>query len=123
MASLLSGREVPLQLVETEFANIRADYANLPRPEWGNLDGLVAIHDFSYSRGQIALDLLGESHKNETPPIRQAVIRTNPTNSRKGFYSGSHASHIEGWPVEEGRALLKDLVANATQPQFTYADK
>jgi len=28
-----------------------------------------------------------------------------------------------GWPVEEGRALLKDLVASATQPDFTYAHK
>ena len=78
---------------------------------------------FSYSRGQIALDLSDENHKNETPSVRQAVIRTNSTNGRKGFYSSSHASQFEGWPVEEGRALLKEFVANATQPQLTYAHK
>ena len=123
MAPLLSGREVPPEGAETEFANMRAAYAGLRQPERDRLDGLVAIHDFSYSRGQIAPDLLGEDHKNETPPVRQAVVRTNPVNGRRGFYSGAHASHIESWPVEEGRALLKALVVKATQPQFTYAHK
>ena len=25
-----------------------------------------------------------------------------------------------GWPVEEGRALIEELIAFATQPQFVY---
>jgi alpha-ketoglutarate-dependent taurine dioxygenase len=33
---------------------------------------------------------------------------------------GSHASHVEGWPIEQGRALIKRLLAWATQPRFVY---
>jgi len=45
------------------------------------------------------------------PPVRQALVRVNPVNGRKSLYLGAHASHIVGWPVEEGRALLKELTA------------
>jgi alpha-ketoglutarate-dependent 2,4-dichlorophenoxyacetate dioxygenase len=121
MASLLSGREVPPEGAETEFGSMRAAYAALPPAEQERLEGLVAEHDFSYSRGLVDPELLNDDHKNETPPVRQAVVRTNLENGKKAFYTGSHASHIVGWPVEEGRALLKDLVARATQPEFTYS--
>jgi len=39
---------------------------------------------------------------------------------RKALYLASHASHIVGLPLEEGRALLAELTAHATQPQFVY---
>jgi alpha-ketoglutarate-dependent 2,4-dichlorophenoxyacetate dioxygenase len=32
----------------------------------------------------------------------------------------AHASHIIDWPVADGRLLLLDLNAHATQPQFVY---
>ena len=123
MASLLSGREVPPEGAETEFASMRAAYDALSAAEKARLEGLVAIHDFAYSRSLVDPDLVTDAQREETPPVRQAVVRTNPANGRKAFYTGSHASHIEGWPVEEGRVLLKDLVAKATQPQFTYSHK
>jgi len=37
-----------------------------------------------------------------------------------GARLASHASHVVGWPLEEGRALLAELTAHATQPQFVY---
>ncbi len=121
MASLLSGREVPPEGAETEFASMRVAYAALPADEQAQLDGLVAIHDFSYSRGLVDPEMLNSDHKDEVPPVRQAVVRANPANGAKNYYSGSHASHIVGWPVEKGRALLKDLVARAVEPDRVYS--
>jgi len=43
--------------------------------------------------------------------VRHPLVRANPVNSRKALFLGAHASHIEGMPVEEGRALLKELLA------------
>jgi alpha-ketoglutarate-dependent 2,4-dichlorophenoxyacetate dioxygenase len=37
------------------------------------------------------------------------------------LYLASHASHVVGMPLEEGRALLQELMAFATQPRFVYA--
>jgi alpha-ketoglutarate-dependent 2,4-dichlorophenoxyacetate dioxygenase len=39
---------------------------------------------------------------------------------RKSLYLASHAGAIVGWPVPEARALLRDLIEHATQPQFVY---
>jgi alpha-ketoglutarate-dependent 2,4-dichlorophenoxyacetate dioxygenase len=120
MASLLSGREVPPKDGNTEFASMRAAYADLPEAKKQQLKGLVAIHDFAYSRGLIDPTLIGEAQQRETPPVPQAVVRSNPVNGRKNFFAGAHASYIRGLPVEEGRALLQELTAFATQPQYVY---
>ena len=36
------------------------------------------------------------------------------------LYLASHASHVVGWPLDEGRALLKELSDFATQERFVY---
>ena len=43
-----------------------------------------------------------------------------PRRGASRFYLGSHASHILGRPVDEGRSLLRELLEFATQPQFVY---
>mgnify|MGYP003342315107 FL=1 len=48
------------------------------------------------------------------------LVRTIPTSGRKALYLASHAEHVVGWPVPEGRLLLTDLMAHATQKPFTY---
>ena len=118
-ASLFSGREVPPTGGETEFATERAAYADLPAARRERIDPLVAIHDFAYNRSLIDPKLMTEKQKQETPPVPQAVVRTNPANGRRNFYAGAHASHIRGMPLEAGRALLRELTALATQPQYT----
>ncbi len=119
-ASLLSGREVPPQEGQTEFATQRVAYDDLPAAQQQRLEHLIAIHDFTYSRGLVAPNLINDEQQRETPPVPQAVVRTNPANGRKNFYAGAHASHIRGMPVEEGRILLKELTALATQDQYVY---
>lgn len=119
-ASLLSGREVPPTAGETEFASMRAAYADLPEAQKRRIEHLVAMHDFAYSRGLIDPTLIGEEQKRETPPVPQAVVRTNPVNGRKNFFAGAHASYIRGMPVDAGRALLRELTAFATQPKYVY---
>ncbi len=118
-ASMLSGREVPPTGGETEFATERAAYADLSAAMRERIDPLVAIHDFAYTRSLIDPNLITEEQKRETPPVPQAVVRTNPANGRKNFSAGAHASHIRGMPLEEGRALLKELTVIAIQPQYT----
>jgi len=119
--SMLSGREVPPEGGQTEFASCRAGYAALPEHERRALEGLVAQHDYAYSRSLVAGYTPPAQTLAEVPPVRHAVVRTNPRNGRKNFYTGSHASHVVGWPVEEGRGLLRRLVEQATRREFVYA--
>jgi len=121
LCSLLSGRIVPPEGGDTEFANMRAAYAELPEATQRRIEGLVAEHSFAYSRGLIDPNLLTAEERAEAPPVRQALVRTNPVNGRKNLYLGAHASHILGLPVEEGRALLQELTEFATRPRFCFA--
>lgn len=119
-ASLLSGRTVPPEGGETEFASCRVAWDALSPEMQRHLEGKVAVHSFAYSRGLIDPTLLGPEVQAALPPVRQALVRANPLNGRKAIYIGSHASHIEGLSVEEGRALLKELLELATRPECLY---
>lgn len=121
--SMLSGREVPPVGGDTQFASCRAAYEALSEAEQIELDGLVAEHNYAWSRSQVPGYVPAAETLAQVPAVRHAVIRTNPGNGRKNFYAGAHASHIIGWPVEKGRKLLKDLVVRATQPEFVYSHK
>lgn len=120
MASLLSGRDVPPVGGETEFASMRAAYAALPDKRQAELELLVCVHDFAYSRGLIDPNLLREGDKRELPPVRQAMIRINPTNGRKNIFLGAHASYVEGMPLIEGRSLIQELNTHVTKSEFVY---
>ncbi len=123
LASILSGREVPDEGGETEFASLRAAYDALPEAMKRRIEGLVAEHSFAYSRGLVDPTILNQEQKDEVPPVLQSLVRQNPVNGRKAIYVGSHASHIIGMPVEEGRALLRQLLEHATQDRFVYTHK
>ncbi len=120
LCSLLSGRVVPPEGGATEFTTMRGAWAALPEARRRPLEGLVAVHYLYHSRSLVDPTVMNEAQKSETPPVRQAVVRTNPANGRKTLFVGAHASHIVGWPEEEGRALLKELLAFCAQPQFVY---
>ncbi len=120
-ASLLSGREVPPEGGETEFATGRAAWDGLDDALKEELEDLVAIHDFAYSRGLIRSDLVDEAQRRETPPVPQAVVRRNPANGRRNLYAGAHASHIRGRDVEASRAFLRRLTGRIVQQRYRYA--
>jgi alpha-ketoglutarate-dependent 2,4-dichlorophenoxyacetate dioxygenase len=121
MVSLLSGREVPREGGETEYADLRAAWDALPVDRRRGLEELVAEHSFVYSRGLIGYDQFTDAERAEVPPVPQALVRTHPATGRKALYVGSHASHILGRPLEESRALLLELLEFATQPRFVYS--
>jgi alpha-ketoglutarate-dependent 2,4-dichlorophenoxyacetate dioxygenase len=50
-------------------------------------------------------------------------VRRHPGSQRKTLDLSAHASHILGCLVAEGRLLLWDLTAHATQNQFTYSHR
>jgi alpha-ketoglutarate-dependent 2,4-dichlorophenoxyacetate dioxygenase len=118
--SLLSAREIPPAGGETEFADLRAAWDALPDERKRALDGLVAEHSIRRSRSRIGFADFNDEIGDLLPPVPQLLVRRHPGSGRKTLYLASHASHVIGWPVEEGRKLIDELVAFATQPQFVY---
>jgi len=118
--SLLSAREIPMEGGETEFADLRAAWDAVPERKKHDLEGLVVEHGIFRSRSQIGFVDFNDEIFKELPPVRQALVRHHPASGRTSLYLASHASHIIGLPVEEGRALIEELIAFATQMQFVH---
>ena len=55
------------------------------------------------------------------PPVPQRVVRRHPGSGRKTLYVASHASHIIGMPMADGRLLLMDLIEHATERRFVHS--
>jgi alpha-ketoglutarate-dependent 2,4-dichlorophenoxyacetate dioxygenase len=105
---------------ETEFADMRAAYDALPEATKTAIDGLIGEHDIFWSRGQIGFTEFSPGEREQYPPSPQRLVRLHPGSKRKTLYLSAHASHVVGWPIADGRLLLLDLNAHATQPEFVY---
>ena len=121
--SLLSAREIPPAGGETEFADLRAAYDALPEERKRLLDGLVAEHSIYRSRSQIGFGEFDKGIYTDLPPVRQVLARRHAGSGRMTLYLAAHASHVVGWPLEEGRKLVEELIAFATEPQFVYTHR
>jgi alpha-ketoglutarate-dependent 2,4-dichlorophenoxyacetate dioxygenase len=121
--SLLHARIVPPSGGDTHFADTRAAYDALPEAMKQKLEGLVAEHSIWYSRGQRGGYVPSDDERAARPPAQHPLVRQHPGSGRKALFIASHASHIVGWLREEGRALLDELLAFATEPRFVYGHK
>ena len=120
LCSLLSARIVPPEGGATEFASGRAAYPSLPAPLARRIEGLIVVHDFSWSRDRVRPGFFTDKERSTYPPVRHPIVRANPVNGRRALFLGAHASHVEGMTVAEGRALLEELTAHMTRPEFCY---
>jgi alpha-ketoglutarate-dependent 2,4-dichlorophenoxyacetate dioxygenase len=118
--SLLHARIVPPLGGDTCFADTRAAYDALPEATKQKLEGLVAEHSIWHSRSQRGGYAPSDEERAARPPAQHPLVRRHPGSGRKALFVASHASHIVGWPREEGRALLDELMAFATRPRFVY---
>ncbi len=123
LASLLYARSIPPIGGHTEFADERAAYDALPEDMKRRLDSLVAEHSIFNSRARLGFTNFSEEERQGMPAVPQVLVRTIPESGRKSLYLASHAGRILGMPEQEGRALIEELIAHATQRQFVYTHR
>ena len=121
--SMLYAHVVPPAGGDTEFADLRAAYDALAAETKARIEGLVAVHSIFHSRGQLGHTDYTEAERQSLPDVHHPVTRIHPGSKRKSLYLGAHASHIAGWPMPEGRLLIRDLMEHATRERFTYAHR
>jgi alpha-ketoglutarate-dependent 2,4-dichlorophenoxyacetate dioxygenase len=117
--SIVHAYEVPGEGGTTEFASMRAGYTQLPGDMRETIEPLHVVHDYVFSRSQIAP--VNPNHAASLPPVMHRLVQENPANGHKNCYVGSHARSIPGWSGIDSRRLLDDLLQRTTQPQNIYA--
>ena len=120
-------KEAPSEGGDTLFAGMYAAYDALPQARKDQIDQLKCRYSRTkvYELGILSKDLPPLS-KREKVALQDAVhpiARTHPETGRKALYVGmrvSEATQVINMPAKDGRALLNELRAFATQPQFVY---
>ena len=98
---------------------MRAAYDCLAEEKKSLVENLVIEHSIWHSRVLAGLTVT-DAERASRPASRHRLVHWHPGSGRKTLYLASHASHVVGMPVIEGRALLKELMGHATQPQFVH---
>jgi alpha-ketoglutarate-dependent 2,4-dichlorophenoxyacetate dioxygenase len=121
--SLLHAHSVTPEGGETQFVDMRVAWETLPQKLQARIEDLWAEHSIFCSRAKLGFTTFTDAERAATPPVHRAVVRVHPGSGRKTLYLASHASHIIGWPVPDGRMLIRELIEHATQPRFIYTHR
>lgn len=121
--SLLHAHTVTPEGGETQFVDTRAAYDALPEKMKARIETFQAEHSIFVSRGKLGFDEFSDEERQANPPVHRSLVRVHPGSGRKALYLASHASHIVGQPVPDGRMLIHELMEHATQPHFVHTHK
>jgi len=125
MGSILAARQLPPVGGDTMWASMTAAYNALSKPMQTFLQGLEAVHDFSYAF--TADGLAGSQAGREkyekavaaNPPVTHPVIRSHPETGEPGIFVNSvFTRRIKGLRREESKALMAFLNNHIQQPEF-----
>lgn len=104
----------------TEFADMRAAWDALAPDLQQRTLSLVGEHSLLHSRRRLGFTDFSEQERAAWAPVARPLVRTLPESGRRSLYLASHVGSIPGLSDEAAQALLSQLMAHATQRQFTY---
>lgn len=120
MASILSAREVPSEGGDTCFASMRVGYETLSEERKNALEGLVGMHHYAYSLSLFGDGGVSQEETDELPAVAHPLVRTHEPTGKKSLFVSGHIERIVGMPVDEGRALVNELVDWCTRSEYVY---
>lgn len=128
-ATMLHGLEIPAgKGGDTLFADAESAYADLPSVDRERLRGLRVRHHYRWSPDRTdpwaRWTYIGPEERKKTPPVSHPLVRVHPDTGRETLFLqprviGSVVG-IEGFPTEESRTLIDDLLAHVTSPKYVY---
>jgi alpha-ketoglutarate-dependent taurine dioxygenase len=123
-ATVLSAKQVAKRGGETEFANSYAAYEAFSDDEKQRFDALRVVHSLEASQRRINPDPSPElMAKWRARPTHEHPLVWTHRSGRKSLVLGASADYIVGMDLDEGQALLAELLDRATQPDLVYSHK
>jgi alpha-ketoglutarate-dependent taurine dioxygenase len=118
MATVLSAHAVSASGGETEFSSTYAAYDDLSDTDKERYLQLRVVHSFEAAQRLITPD----PSPDEVAMWRKRPAKTHPLvwrhrSGRCSLVLGATTSHVEGMDVDEGRALLDELLEWSTTPE------
>ncbi len=117
--------ELPPEGGETFWVDLRAAYAELPRPLRAQISGKRGVFDYAkrlagYGRESDAK--ISDEARQLTPPVTHALVRAHPETGDRSLYLDSTTTiGIDYMDTTSGMTLLDEVYAAATRDAFVYA--
>jgi alpha-ketoglutarate-dependent taurine dioxygenase len=120
-ATVLSAKQVATSGGETEFASTYAGYEALSGPERERFGALRVVHTLEASQRSVTPDPKPEqlSRWRSRPASTHPLVWTRRS-GRRSLVIGVHADHVAGLDLDEGRAVLRELLDRTTAPERVY---
>ncbi|MGV0645693.1 TauD/TfdA family dioxygenase [Mycolicibacterium sp. XJ2546] len=124
MATVLSARQVAERGGETQFASAYGAYDALSDDEKAQLASLCVVHSLEASQRRVTPDPTPEQLARwRARPTHEHPLVWTHRSGRKSLVLGASADYVVGMDVEEGRALLAELLDRATGADKVYSHK
>lgn len=133
LGSMLYGVEIPPAGGDTLFADMRRAYETLPDATRRRIEGRRALHSYTHnyrkletspgSRPDITDAQLARLADVAHPMVRTVEDTGKDTGRKALFVNPGFTYAIEGMGTAEGDALLDELFAHSTRPEFIYSHK
>jgi alpha-ketoglutarate-dependent taurine dioxygenase len=123
-ATVLSAKQVAASGGETEFANSYAAYEAFSDEEKQRFGALRVVHSLEASQRRVHPDPSPELvAKWRSRPTHEHPLVWTHRSGRKSLVLGASADYVVGMDLDEGRALLAELLDRATQPDLVYSHR
>ena len=120
-ATMLQSLAIPDSGGQTKFSNTRRAWETLPEPRQRELAGLRAVHGYDTMRAPARAKKRTQEEIDETPDVVHPLIRTHDDTGRKAIYlNPNRTDRIVGWERAASDAVLDELYARITRPEFQY---
>ena len=121
-ATVLSAKQVAERGGETEFANSYAAYEAFSDDEKRRFGALRVVHSLEASQRRINPDPAPELvAKWRSRPTHEHPLVWTHRSGRRSLVRGASADYVVGMDLDEGRALLAELLDRATAPHLVYS--
>lgn len=119
--TMLTARHVAMVGGGTEFASTYAAYENLPPSGRKRYDGLRVVHSLEAAQRRVCPNPTADQLTAwRSVPSRETSLIWQRRDGRRSLVIGATADHVVGMDREEGRGLLAELEAWATQKRFCH---
>ncbi|MBX7434941.1 TauD/TfdA family dioxygenase [Mycobacterium sp. Y57] len=123
-ATVLSAKQVAARGGETEFANSYAACEAFSDEEKQRFGSLRVVHSLEASQRRVNPDPSPEELARwRARPSHEHPLVWAHRSGRRSLVLGASADHVVGMDLDEGRALLEELLERATRPELVYSHR
>jgi len=119
--TLLQSIEIPKSGGQTSFCNMEKAYEDWPEEKKKRTDGLRAVHGYDTKRAPARALKRNKDEEAETPDVVHPLIRTHDETGKKSIYiNANRTDRIVDMDPAESDALLDEISAHVTRPEYVY---